>query len=326
MNSQKGAANILLIVLIIAVAAVFVFAVSLAIIQKSDLPETLFPNEPKACTQEAKLCPDGSAVGRTGPNCEFADCPKENPTVCTQDVIQCTDGSYVSRIAPNCNFAPCPQISPNETQVSLREGQRESSLLVQRIYPDYIIGLNFWEYPIATNQGHPVTLYVGQSASNGCTITLTLVSIQNNTAIFTKKTDFNKICPICLSEDTLIDTPNGQIPVQHLQAGMAIWTVDEKSNRITGTIIKTSKTPVPANHPMIHIILKDQREIFASPGHPIGNGRIFNDLSIGDMLDGSYVIVSEKRFYDKGYTYDILPSGNTGFYFANGIMIDSTLH
>lgn len=30
-----------------------------------------------ACTQEAKLCPDGSAVGRTGPNCEFAPCPGE---------------------------------------------------------------------------------------------------------------------------------------------------------------------------------------------------------------------------------------------------------
>jgi hypothetical protein len=28
-----------------------------------------------ACTAEAKLCPDGSAVGRVGPNCEFAECP-----------------------------------------------------------------------------------------------------------------------------------------------------------------------------------------------------------------------------------------------------------
>lgn len=28
-----------------------------------------------ACTMEAKLCPDGSYVGRTGPNCEFAECP-----------------------------------------------------------------------------------------------------------------------------------------------------------------------------------------------------------------------------------------------------------
>ncbi|MFZ2190343.1 MAG: hypothetical protein WA057_02590 [Candidatus Magasanikiibacteriota bacterium] len=31
-----------------------------------------------ACTMEAKLCPDGSAVGRTGPNCEFQACPVLN--------------------------------------------------------------------------------------------------------------------------------------------------------------------------------------------------------------------------------------------------------
>ncbi len=28
-----------------------------------------------ACTMEAMQCPDGSYVGRTGPNCEFAACP-----------------------------------------------------------------------------------------------------------------------------------------------------------------------------------------------------------------------------------------------------------
>lgn len=28
-----------------------------------------------ACTQEAKICPDGSTVGRTGPDCQFARCP-----------------------------------------------------------------------------------------------------------------------------------------------------------------------------------------------------------------------------------------------------------
>lgn len=30
-----------------------------------------------ACTMDAKVCPDGSAVGRQGPNCEFAKCPGE---------------------------------------------------------------------------------------------------------------------------------------------------------------------------------------------------------------------------------------------------------
>lgn len=28
-----------------------------------------------ACTADAKLCPDGSYVGRTGPNCDFVNCP-----------------------------------------------------------------------------------------------------------------------------------------------------------------------------------------------------------------------------------------------------------
>lgn len=30
----------------------------------------------QACTMEAKICPDGSSVGRTGPNCEFSPCPE----------------------------------------------------------------------------------------------------------------------------------------------------------------------------------------------------------------------------------------------------------
>lgn len=38
------------------------------------------PGGEVACTMEAKLCPDGSAVGRTGPNCEFAACPTATST------------------------------------------------------------------------------------------------------------------------------------------------------------------------------------------------------------------------------------------------------
>ncbi len=35
-----------------------------------------FQQNPVACTMEAKLCPDGTSVGREGPKCEFAECPK----------------------------------------------------------------------------------------------------------------------------------------------------------------------------------------------------------------------------------------------------------
>lgn len=41
---------------------------------------------PVFCTQEAKLCPDGSSVGRTGPRCEFAPCPSE--VLCAGKVCQ----------------------------------------------------------------------------------------------------------------------------------------------------------------------------------------------------------------------------------------------
>jgi len=43
---------------------------------------------PVACTAEAKICPDGSAVGRVGPNCEFAACPQSKyQTIATTDVV-----------------------------------------------------------------------------------------------------------------------------------------------------------------------------------------------------------------------------------------------
>lgn len=52
------------------------------------------PIEGLACTQEAKLCPDGSAVGRTGPNCEFAECPSvEVPTDTTATTLFIGGGS-----------------------------------------------------------------------------------------------------------------------------------------------------------------------------------------------------------------------------------------
>lgn len=34
-------------------------------------------HEGVACTMDAKICPDGSYVGRTAPDCEFAPCPGE---------------------------------------------------------------------------------------------------------------------------------------------------------------------------------------------------------------------------------------------------------
>ncbi len=48
------------------------------VIYKNLQEKTESTPEQTACTLEAKICPDGSSVGRTGPNCEFAECPTDS--------------------------------------------------------------------------------------------------------------------------------------------------------------------------------------------------------------------------------------------------------
>lgn len=45
-----------------------------------------------ACTLEAMICPDGSSVGRTGPNCEFTPCPTATPTPDNNAGLQILEG------------------------------------------------------------------------------------------------------------------------------------------------------------------------------------------------------------------------------------------
>lgn len=46
---------------------------------------------------------------------------------------------------------------------------------------------------------------------------------------------------------------------------------------------------------------------------------------MGDVLDGALVATVEYVPYNSGATYDLLPSGSTGLYWANGILLKSTL-
>src|SRR3989344_5150414 len=79
-----------------------------------------------------------------------------------------------------------PKENPEGEVLALKEGQRESSFLLQKIYPDHVEGLNYWEYPVARDEGYPVTLLIGEIVSNGCTVQLTLLSINGDTATFSK--------------------------------------------------------------------------------------------------------------------------------------------
>ena len=221
--------------------------------------------------------------------------------------------------------AASPSPAPGQEQVSLRAGQREGSLLVENIYPDRVTGLNFPEYPIATSNGYPVTLRVGEAASNGCTVTLTLLRIEGELAIFAKATSPNRPCPICLARDTLIATPQGMVKVQHFMEGGEVWSLDSSGARVSVRVLQVARTGVPFGHRVVHLTLADGRELFASLGHPMGDGRLAGDLASGDLLEGVAILAVESVSYQQEYTYDILPSGETGLYWANGILVGSTL-
>jgi len=68
MSSKK---IIYLILIVIVILAVGYFVVPKVVNQQKQTN-----NNQVACTMEAKICPDGSSVGRIGPNCEFALCPE----------------------------------------------------------------------------------------------------------------------------------------------------------------------------------------------------------------------------------------------------------
>lgn len=141
----------------------------------------------------------------------------------------------------------------------------------------------------------------------------------------TKREKAISSCPRCLSENTLIDTPNGQTAVKDIQEGMLVWTSDKNGNQAAVPVLKISKTPVPRTHEMIYFMLSDGRELMVSPGHPTADGRSIGNLTAGDIIDGSRVVSVKRTPYKAGFTYDILPAGETGTYWANSILLGSTL-
>ncbi len=73
---------------------------------------SLVSAEEVPCTLEARLCPDGSSVGRIPPSCDFAPCPAEADKAAT--VLQ-PPGKISGKVTvgPLCPIEPCPVSMPN---------------------------------------------------------------------------------------------------------------------------------------------------------------------------------------------------------------------
>jgi hypothetical protein len=92
--------TVVFIIFVGTAGAVYVYETRIAVEPRAVVP--VVPVTPTACTLEAKVCPGGSSVGRTGPNCAFAECPVvvvppvQTGTVAALNQKILTNGVYIT--------------------------------------------------------------------------------------------------------------------------------------------------------------------------------------------------------------------------------------
>ncbi len=132
-------------------------------------------------------------------------------------------------------------------------------------------------------------------------------------------------CPRCLPADAAIATPGGDVAVSALTAGMTVWSLDAGGRRVAVPVVRVGSVPSPRHHTLVVLDLADGREVTASAGHPTGDGRALGTLGVADPLDGSRVIAVRQRPYGGERTFDLVPASPTRAYWADGVLLTSTL-
>ena len=217
---------------------------------------------------------------------------------------------------------------PTVTTEVATVGDLAGMLTISSIEINSLSGNLTFGYPVCCRI-YATTVHVGDDVGISClgwSEVLQRIDLVGQVAVFTRTTQsVHGGCPICLSGDTVIDTPNGQVNVKKLSLGMVVWTIDKSGKRVPGAIQELRRSQVSLTDEIVHIVLADGRQLYASANHPTTDGRTIGELGPGAALNGSIVTAAEYVPYGQGYTYDLLPAGGTGFYWANGILIGSTL-
>jgi hypothetical protein len=129
----------------------------------------------------------------------------------------------------------------------------------------------------------------------------------------------------CLSVTDRIATPTGSVPVAQITPGMSVWSTNSSGQRITEKVLRVHHTAVPASHMMVDLHLADGRTVLASLGHPLPNGEPISTVSVGQAFEGTRVVSDTRVVCGQPYTYDLLPAGPTHTYYADGVLLGSTL-
>lgn len=98
-----------------------------------------------------------------------------------------------------------------------------------------------------------------------------------------------------------------------------------KGDKVIAPLVKVSKVSVPDDYVIFRLLLSDGRKLLVSGAHPTADSRAVEELRNQDSLDGARIVEKDLVPYGDLFTYDILPASDTGLYWANDILLKSTL-
>jgi hypothetical protein len=127
----------------------------------------------------------------------------------------------------------------------------------------------------------------------------------------------------CTSPDTLIATPDGNREIRDLRVGDLVYSVHEQSIRLV-PIKRINRVPA-VNHHVLRVEFESGARFEMSALHPTADGKPLSALGVGDELMGQRILRITRIPYQHSHTYDILPDSDTGTYFADGVLMGSTL-
>jgi len=128
---------------------------------------------------------------------------------------------------------------------------------------------------------------------------------------------------VCASPDTPIATATGDRPIRDLRVGDLVYSVDHDATVLV-PIRRANRTTV-IRHRVLRLEFADGSHFEMSGGHPTAEGRPLAEVRVGQQLGGHRVARISEIAYQHPFTYDILPDSDTGSYFADGVLVGSTL-
>jgi hypothetical protein len=103
-----------------------------------------------------------------------------------------------------------------------------------------------------------------------------------------------------------------------------VWTATPAGARIATPLVALHSIPLAGDHAIAIVRLDDGRTLRASSSHPLVDGTLVGTLVVGALVDGARVTAIETLRY-RGATWDLLPAGETGTYWADSVRLGSTL-